>query len=195
MSIINDALRKVQKSREKKNVFAKSLFDEELKEPPAFKRAYMRLQEDIVEPQPEPEPVRPKTTAPLLFEPAPAFAGPSPRTMTDIISEGFSAVSRKLLGTPKKKETALVVLCSFICLLLLIAIIQLVVFNITNSKQRSNMELKGIVLMDDRNVVLINDRAYEVGDSIYGMKIVDISIDQVKFRSFGGRIHTLKVVK
>jgi len=52
----------------------------------------------------------------------------------------------------------------------------------------------GIMTMDDKYVALINNEIYEVGDKIDGMKIMDIALDHVKFL-IGKQIRTLEVNK
>ena len=52
----------------------------------------------------------------------------------------------------------------------------------------------GIMTMDEKNVALINNEIYEVGDMINGMKIMDITLNSVKLLH-NKRIQTLKVSK
>ena len=43
----------------------------------------------------------------------------------------------------------------------------------------------GIVDMGDKNVALINDKIYEIGDTVDGMKIINISLDSVQMINKG----------
>jgi hypothetical protein len=43
-----------------------------------------------------------------------------------------------------------------------------------------NLNINGIMTMGDKNVALINNEIYEVGDMVNGMEIVVISLDRVQ---------------
>lgn len=43
----------------------------------------------------------------------------------------------------------------------------------------------GIVNMEDKNVALINDKIYEIGDTVDGMKIINITLDSVQMINKG----------
>jgi len=59
---------------------------------------------------------------------------------------------------------------------------------------RGSMELNGIVMMGERRVALINNDIYEVGDSVDGKKIINITTNDVELKD-GEKTITLKVQK
>ena len=52
--------------------------------------------------------------------------------------------------------------------------------------------LSGTMMMGDRQVALINDDIYEIGDTIQGKKIIDISLKEVQLEE-NGRVTTISV--
>ncbi|OGX05431.1 MAG: hypothetical protein A2Z88_05935 [Omnitrophica WOR_2 bacterium GWA2_47_8] len=63
---------------------------------------------------------------------------------------------------------------------------------VQSAQSGSGLNLSGIVEMQGRRVALINGEIYEVGDSVQGRKIVDISLDKVEIEE-NGEIVTLTV--
>ena len=54
--------------------------------------------------------------------------------------------------------------------------------------------INGIMTMNDKKVVLINNQIYEVGETVDGMKIIDIEMDKIKLLK-GDQLKTLIVKK
>ncbi len=54
------------------------------------------------------------------------------------------------------------------------------------------LSIQGIMTMGDRKVVLIEEDIYQIGDEIQGMKVKEISLDEVKLLK-DGRTVTIKV--
>ena len=59
---------------------------------------------------------------------------------------------------------------------------------------KDTLALSGIMTMDNKKVALINNEIYEVGETVQGMKIVDIAPDSVQIK-MGGKVKTLKIRK
>lgn len=62
----------------------------------------------------------------------------------------------------------------------------------TKHKKNNAIVINGVMKKNDKTVALINDEVYEIGETINGMKIVDISLDRIDFL-YRNRIRSFKV--
>ncbi len=63
----------------------------------------------------------------------------------------------------------------------------------TKAPPANTITLNGVTMMGDQRVALINNEIYQLGESIQGKKIVNISIEKVELEDSVGNITTLKV--
>jgi len=59
-------------------------------------------------------------------------------------------------------------------------------------QKQDNLQLSGISIIGDRKVAIINDKIYELGESVNGRKIVDIRRKEVDLLE-NGKIRTIDV--
>ena len=59
---------------------------------------------------------------------------------------------------------------------------------------REGLYLSGTMLMDNQRVALINEDIYVIGDSVDGKEIVEISLKEVTLKGKNGELSTLKVL-
>ena len=171
MSIINDALKKVQKNMDKNQ------------NPSDPSNKPSSSQESISSPG------GPQQNPTLKRPPLPSSPG---------IKQDKTLKSKT--STPKSKKNRLIFL--IISLLCLAGIITFYYLGIPNSisldlkkthknssqktsRPSTDIEIKGIMMMNEKNMALIGDNIYEVGDSIQGMEIIAISIDSVQMINDG----------
>ena len=60
--------------------------------------------------------------------------------------------------------------------------------------KRNELVLSGIMMMGDKRVALINNDIYELGETVQGKKIIDITLDKVELQD-GNRTIVLQVRK
>lgn len=60
------------------------------------------------------------------------------------------------------------------------------------SRQEGNLSIQGVMVIDDKPVVLINEEIYEEGEYIQGKRIISITLKEVKILD-KNQIHTLRV--
>lgn len=181
MSIIADALKKVQVNLEKNRV----------------QKA-----------EAKPAPVQ-RDAAPVRKISPPPEAPPF-RTPDISHSETTSSIERPAKKIGKKKEIALIIFCSTVCLALTI-LLGIVVVRFVQSravpvapastpaaaqapKAYSGNEylIEGIMSMEDKSVVLINNQIHEVGDQVGPFTITGIAPDHITVDE-NGRTRILKV--
>ena len=123
---------------------------------------------------PLPTTVRPKATAPpFLFINLPRREG------------------------PREKITIFITLFLGILLLIEIVIFLNQIFNSaisTRHKKAATIIINGVMIKENKTVALINNEVYEVGETINGMKIVNITLDRIDFK-YRGRVKSFKVQK
>jgi len=56
----------------------------------------------------------------------------------------------------------------------------------------ADIVVKGIMTQGDKNLVLINDGIYEIGETVAGMRIVGISLNNVHVL-MDGKLHALEI--
>ncbi len=177
MSIINDALKKVQTNLVKK----------EQKEPPTNKvDIYAKLHKPR-EPQPPQDPSTTVNTNPILEKPE-----SSPVTLPILIGAftliiGFLLAVLIFVSNPalmKSKTVSSAPAAST------------VEPTVTPPKVYGKDEfvLSGIMMMGDKRVALINNDIYETGETIQGRKIINITFDKVELQD-GQKIIELSVRK
>lgn len=186
MSIINDALKKVQKNIEKND-------------PPAPILTPPTLGRDQDSPLPQPrinKSLLNTDTALPLTNPKPL---PKAQPATTRPSSEPSVVKAALsLPGERRYQKIIIGLCSSICLILIFLIGYLFyIFGVSRPEEdrRSSpnrIVIQGIMARDDKNVALINNEIYEVGQTIQGRKIISISADSIQV-SHRGKIKTLQV--
>jgi len=173
MSIIHDALKKVQHS------FGQAASDKKKAEP------------SLGEPSKKDPQSQPATnTVPTPFylpeEKQIRQTSPNPQTVLPKQAPLF----------PKKIPVVEIVLGSSVCLGLLVAIVLLSrVFTQSHEKPANpfqDITIKGVLTQDDKNLVLINDGIYEIGETVAGIRIVGISINSVQVLK-DGKTHSLKI--
>ncbi|MDP2653890.1 MAG: hypothetical protein Q8Q08_07660 [Candidatus Omnitrophota bacterium] len=174
MSIINDALKKVQNNLQSNGAGPEKVLPIP-QAAPALQAASVPPAAAVRVPPPKPEKIRQAAETVI-----------TPQTVAD-----------KSAG---KKEGLIIGICVLICAVLVFLIIYLVgEYNrsrtwMGKAGSPHRIVIKGIMAMGDRNVLLINDEVYEVGDSVQGKKIVKISLDRVEFLD-RGRVRTFRVSK
>jgi len=189
MSIINDALKKVQKTRNK---------EAKKDETPPSEKAQKEEKQVVNEPiAPAAEKETPKQAVEPnineVIKPTP-IKPPAPPTPEIREKEDKQP---KDLSIKVSKEAVIVATCFVISLFLVVAFLRKPksdspVGSSASSSRESNFKIKGIVMMPEKSIVLINDSTYEVGEVVNGMKIIEISIDQVKFEK-NGKTKIIKV--
>lgn len=180
MSIIADALKKVQVNLENRSQKTEA-------KPAAVQRDASSVRK--ISPPPE----------------APPF-----RTPDVSHSETASSVERPAKRIGKKKEIALIVFCITVCLTLVI-LLGIVIVRFAKShavpiapapkpsatqapKSYAGNEylIEGIMSMEDKSVVLINNQIHEVGDQVGPFTITSIAPDHITVDE-NGRTRILKV--
>ena len=187
MSIINDALKKVQKSIEKN--------------PPAPKVPFFPTNQN------SDTNILPLPRIPKLFLDSPRTKAPQNPQIQPKLNRS-SVASAMILPHQKKQQKILIALCGSICTILIFLTGYLFyLFGTTHpaaivkpvepkkvAKISESIVLQGIMKMDDKNVALINDDIYEVGESVRGKKILSIAIDNVQIQDHR-KVKTLYVKK
>ena len=180
MSIINDALKKVQANIDKKTGPPAIGRDQDLSllQPP--RRIQSLLNTDKILPT---IPKEPKKN--LL---------PEPQTIT-------SSIARAILPAQQKENKILIFLGVLITvILILLAGYQFYLFGLTRvdlnpgAKRHTfdHIIVQGIMTNEGKNTALINDEIYEAGQTVMGKKIMNISVDSVQILD-RRKLKTLKV--
>jgi len=171
MSIINDALKKVQN-----NITNKQPGDAKQPERPA-----------------EPSAQSKSSATPS----SPAQAQPQPIAQNRPLSESKPPASPNSTAQPRsfRAPSPIYVIVSG-CLLIIAALLTMwTPFEESRSTTVANSQdinIQGIMTMGNKKVVLIDQKIYEIGDSVRGMTLMEISLDEVKFMK-DGDIITLQV--
>jgi len=172
MSIINDALKKVQNT--------------------------------ITNKQPDGTKAPDQTAPPAQPKPAAPAAPPAPQPQAIIKDQPLSANKPAASPAPEVKRrpshtpAPLYVIMS-LCLLFIAflwtkwtPLEEPRMGSTTSSANTKGLQVQGIMTMENRKVVLINQDIYQIGDSVKGMTVMDISLDEVKLMA-DGEIITLEV--
>ncbi len=143
--------------------------------------------------------------APSKKDPAAASqpAASAPQPVAPVSSQNIlkpAAQQEKTAPTGEKgPNLTLIISGSFVCLLLAAALILLPrhfpkssASPAPPSSSDDAIVVKGIMARGDKNLALINDGIYELGDTVFGMKITEITPDQVRVAK-DGEISVLKV--
>ena len=176
MSIINDALKKVQQNigNSGKKSSTETPFP---------------LNQDTL-----PPPVRiPKS---LFGKQSNTNLATKPLSVAEKAQSNSSTIAAvAVISEQRKYQKILVTLCGLICVTLICLIFYLFyVFSTTHpnpnpaapavaakpAKPIDPIVLQGIMVRDNKNVALINDEIYEVGESVKGRKILNIDEDKVQ---------------
>lgn len=179
MSIIYDALKKVQSKIDKHS---------------KGKTVPYTLSEDTAI---LPPPRIPKSFLNPILQPAAPFRD----TQHNVAIPAVTTTPTAALGLPGQKQyqKILIVLCSLICGILILLISYLFfLFGIIHpdsaleGRNPEQIVLQGIVTKDDKNVALINDEIYEVGETVMGKKILQIGVNSIQIQDHW-KIKTLYV--
>jgi len=162
MSIIYDALKKVQAKIEKnsKNKTLSYALSEDtaILPPPRIPKSFLN---------PVLKPVMPSTQR----------------------QNNIQSTAAGLTGQTQYQRT-LIALCGVICVVLIFLIGYLMyLFGITRpndtagkARNFDEIVLQGIMIKDDKNVALINDEIYEVGETIKGKQILQIGVNSIQIK-------------
>ncbi len=189
MSIIYDALKKAQKNLMDRN-HGGSLVRDPAKDP-----ADRKLCQDESIAAKEPRPSQSSVSRP---EPGlPSFVPPAPvESAKTKIPLPQDSPARLTDGATKKDNIMLIFAGGLVCFILISMIIALFRIYLQSHaaapQAKEDIMIKGVLTQGDKQVVLINDRIYEIGETVDGVKIVGISLDSVEvFKD--GHIQTLQV--
>jgi hypothetical protein len=184
MSIINDALKKVQQTISKN----------EKKSPEKTVPPFPLNQDTVLPPQRIPKSLLGIHSSQL------------PKTSLSEKVQSNSATIASALPLPehRKYQKILITLCGLICAILVCMIVYLAfIFSSTRptgivvakkekAKPVEEIVLKGIMVRDDKNMALINDEIYEAGETVKGRKILKITEDSVQILDHH-RVKTISV--
>jgi hypothetical protein len=185
MSIINDALKKVQKSIEGNAAESQKTPSPDTGRVASLSSGAPRIATSLF------------NTDTVLPNPKSAKKSGSPNAMS-LVTAAFTVQNQR------KNDRLLITLCSLICGILVFLIGYLFyVFGMTHPNQHpfkkearayapNEIVIQGIMARDDKKVALINDEIYEVGQTIKGRRIISISEDSVQI-SHQGKIKNLQV--
>ena len=200
MSIINDALKKVQSKIEKN---ALSAWTQPSPTPPPV---LGRDQEHILTSPRIPKSLFNSDTVvssfgkktPTILKPSKEFDSKIPKpTAPTIATSAFS------ISSQRKFQHIMIGVGLLICgtLIFLIGFLLYTVNlnrpgNLTSAQKThttsNQIVIQGIMTKDEKNMALINDKIYEEGQTVMGKEIVSISLDSVQIKD-RGKIKTLKV--
>jgi MSHA biogenesis protein MshK len=202
MSIINDALKKVHLNLEKKQPLPAQLPKQQPSPSPARP---LKSPWEMKMPMPEEKPVVP---------PAPKSPAPSAPQTPTVKQPPLRPVSPKAPSRRKTNETLLVVIALLVCVVLLAMILLLVheymssrpapkpakpvpvpILTIPAPSSKSKLVINGIMDKGGKNVALINNEIYEVGETVNGMTITKISLETIEFVDSKGAVKVYKVNK
>lgn len=194
MSIINDALKKLQSNLEKKKSQNTSPGPSET---PLEKPTQQALANNVEE-------KKSQISLPPFehFPKEPRNKAPNPNLIPLPDSRSVKSKPRE---SHQRMSFLLFVVYFFICGFLIFLIIQRF-FPLRTTRGpdpipkknfyplNSGLNIEGIMVMENKNVVLINNEIYEEGEFLQGMKIIKISMDRIELLD-NGKIKTLNVNK
>ena len=202
MSIIYDALKKLQKDIER-NSQKKSKRDpeEDAENSPAVKISSFGFSSDtaILPPPRIPKSLLEVSPSGAQQRSAPSLAGGQSNFPNSTITTALNLLNQK-------NEKISIILFGVTCAILIFSIgfmfwtmhsssAQTEPTKVATKKPAAEpIALQGIMTRDDKQVALINDEIYEVGESVKGRKIIDIALDNVQILDHR-KVKTLYVKK